>query len=258
MLSYISPIWEDGDKHRSFQLKLLNIANQCLPINVPVTWKRGHVSSVKVPIYKRKQKIFTTDVPIKFVSNMSWDKGGLYSLPMMHCAVINYMIELVCDVITLKMDTLSKQLHQTVVFGEETDVIHSHSCDLNAQFDFTVPSLQFVRLNVVFGHFILSVFLVERPSIMLPANRRVSDKSYAVDSVRFLFIVGYWESSKESSVFFSWAEESFSIRNCSSRNLILHGGVLGLFWNATKNFEVQFFLLCGQQNFFFLKKFMYL
>ena len=162
------------------------------------------------------------------------------------------------------MDALSKQLHQAVVFEEDTDVIHSHSCDLNTQFDFTVPSLEFVRLNVVFGHFIFVSSLVERPSIMLPANRRVSDKSYAVDSVRFLFIVGYWESSKESSVFFLWAEKSFSLRNCSSRNSILYGGVLGLFWNATKTatfwriLRFNFFLLCGQQNYFFIKKFMYL
>ena len=86
------------------------------------------------------------------------------------------------------MDALSKQLHQALVFGEDTDMVHLHSCDLNNEFDFTVPSVQFVRLNVVFGHFIFVSSLVERPSIMLPANRRVSDK---LDSVRFLFIVGY-------------------------------------------------------------------
>ena len=40
------------------------------------------------------------------------------------------------------MDALSKQLHQALVFGEDTDVIHLHSCDLNTQIDFTVPSLQ--------------------------------------------------------------------------------------------------------------------
>lgn len=28
-----------------------------------------------------------------------------------------------------------------------------HCCDLNDQFDATVPSLPFVRLNVVFDHF---------------------------------------------------------------------------------------------------------
>ena len=33
--------------------------------------------------------------------------------------------------ITLKMDALSKQLHQAPVFGEDTDVIYLHSCDLN-------------------------------------------------------------------------------------------------------------------------------
>ena len=76
-------------------------------------------------------------------------------------------MELVCDVITLKMDALSKQLHQALVFGEDTDVIHLHSCDLNTQLDFTVPSLEFLRLNVGFGHFIFVSSLVERPSTML-------------------------------------------------------------------------------------------
>ena len=89
------------------------------------------------------------------------------------------------------MDVLSAQLHQALVLGEDTDVIHLHSCDLNTQFDFTAPSLQFGRLNVVFGHFICVSSLVERPSILLPANGRVSDKSHAVDNVRFLFIMGY-------------------------------------------------------------------
>ena len=89
------------------------------------------------------------------------------------------------------MDALSKQLHRALVFGEDTDVIHLHSCDLNTQFDFTVSSLQFVQLNVVLDHFIFVRSLVERSSIMLPANRRVSDKSHAVDSVRFVFNVGY-------------------------------------------------------------------
>ena len=59
------------------------------------------------------------------------------------CSAPEYVIELVCDVITLKMDALSKQLHQTPVFGQDTDVIYLYSCDLNTKFDFTVPSLQF-------------------------------------------------------------------------------------------------------------------
>ena len=41
------------------------------------------------------------------------------------------------------MDALSKQLDQASVFGEDADVIYLHSCDLNTQFDLTVPSLQF-------------------------------------------------------------------------------------------------------------------
>ena len=144
------------------------------------------------------------------------------------------------------MDALSKQLHQALAFGEDTGVIHLHSFDLNTQFDFTVPSLQFVRLNVVFGHFLFVSSLVETPSIMLRANRRVSDK---LDSLRFLFIVGYWESSKESSVFFLWAEESFLLWNCSSRNSISFSSRRSA-WpvlkcnqggNVLENFEVHFF-----------------
>jgi len=67
-------------------------------------------------------------------------------------------MELVCDVITLKMDALSKELDQASVLGEDADVIYLHSCDWNTQFDLTVPSLQFLRLNVVFGHFIFFQF----------------------------------------------------------------------------------------------------
>ena len=44
---------------------------------------------------------------------------------------------------------MSKRFDQASVFGEDTDVIYLHSCDLNTQFDFTVPSMQFLRLNVV-------------------------------------------------------------------------------------------------------------
>ena len=69
---------------------------------------------------------------------------------------------LVCDVIALKTDALSNQLHQTPVFGEDTDVICLQSCDFNTQFDFTVSFLQFLRLNVVFGHFIFVNSVVER------------------------------------------------------------------------------------------------
>ena len=102
-----------------------------------------------------------------------------------------------------------------------------------------------IRSSAIFFFSVSS--LVERPSIMLPANRRVSDKSHAVFSVSFLFIVGYWESSKESSVFFLWKEQSVSLWNCSSRNSILYGLSA---WPVLKcnqdgdvleNFEVHFF-----------------
>ena len=62
----------------------------------------------------------------------------------------------------MQCDALSKQLHQAAVFGEDTSVIYLHSYDLNSKFDFTVPSLQFLRLNVVFGHFIFVSSLVDR------------------------------------------------------------------------------------------------
>ena len=51
------------------------------------------------------------------------------------------------------MDALSKQLDQSPVFGKDTDVIYLQSCDLITHFDLTVPSLQFLRLNVVFIFF---------------------------------------------------------------------------------------------------------
>ena len=51
------------------------------------------------------------------------------------CSAPEYIIELVCDVITLKMDALSKQLHQAPVFGQDTDVTYLYSCDLNTKFD---------------------------------------------------------------------------------------------------------------------------
>ena len=128
-----------------------------------------------------------------------------------------------------------KQLHQAPVFGEDTDVIYLHSCNLNTKFDFTVPSLQFLRLNVVFGQFIFVSSLVERRWYLLPANRRILDK---LDGVRFQFILQVIEkSSKEGSVFFLGAKESFSLRNCSSRNSTLFSSrrrALGLFWNVTK------------------------
>ena len=63
------------------------------------------------------------------------------------------------------MDASSKELHQAPVFGEDIgyiDVIYFHSCDLNTKIDFTVPSLQFLRLNVVFGQFIFVSSLAER------------------------------------------------------------------------------------------------
>ena len=57
---------------------------------------------------------------------------------------------------------LSKQLHKAPVLGEDTDLIYLHSCDLNTKFDLTVRSLQFLRLNVVFGLLIFVSYLVER------------------------------------------------------------------------------------------------
>ena len=68
-------------------------------------------------------------------------------------------------VTSFKMDASSKQLHQAPVFGEDIgyiDVIYLHSCDLNTKIDFTVPSLQFLRLNVVFGEIIFVISVVER------------------------------------------------------------------------------------------------
>lgn len=63
----------------------------------------------------------------------------------MHCATIYQ--ESVCDVTTLTMDALSEQLNHAPFFAEDTDVNYLHCCDLNDQFDVTVPSLPFVRLS---------------------------------------------------------------------------------------------------------------
>ena len=152
------------------------------------------------------------------------------------------------DLIALRVDALSKQLHQALVFGEDTDVIYLHFCDLNTQFDFTVPSLQFLRLNVVFDHFIFVSSLVER--LLRKFKRKLSFLFlWWGGVVRFLFIVGYCESSKESSVSFLWAKESFSLRNCSSRNSTLFSSRWSA-WPVLKcnqggdvfeNFEVYFF-----------------
>ena len=49
-----------------------------------------------------------------------------------------------------------------------------HSCNLNTKFDFTVPSLQLLRLNVVFGLLIFVSSLVERRlKYMLTAKRQI-------------------------------------------------------------------------------------
>ena len=85
-----------------------------------------------------------------------------FPLPSLSSDLKVPIIELVCDVITFKMDVSSKQLHQAPVFGKDTDVIYLHSCELNTKIDFTVPSLQFLRLNMVFGQFIFVSSLVER------------------------------------------------------------------------------------------------
>ena len=70
------------------------------------------------------------------------------------------------------MDASRKQLHQAPVFGEDTDVIYLRSCDLNTQFDFTVPSVQFLWLNVVFGQFIfVSSFMLSSSLVQLGTTR---------------------------------------------------------------------------------------
>ena len=159
--------------------------------------------------------------------------------------------------------SLSKQLHQASFFGQDTDVIYLHSCDLNTKFDFTVPSLQFLWLTVVFGQFVFVSSLVKRRQHMLPTNRQ----NFGLTRRREISIhcTGYGESSKESSVFFLWAKESFSLWHCSSRNSTLFASRWGA-WPVLKcnqgsdvleNFEVHL-LRYGQGNYFFKRKFMYL
>ena len=72
--------------------------------------------------------------------------------------------------------------------GKTQTLVYLHSCELNTKFDLTVPSRQFLRLNVVFRQFIFVSSLVERRLYILPANRQILDK---LDGVRFLFIKLY-------------------------------------------------------------------
>ena len=81
----------------------------------------------------------------------------------------------------LNMDALSEQVCQAGIFTD-TDLIYLHCCDLSVQFDFTVPSLPFLRLNVVYGHFSFVNSLVERRLCMFPLNKRNLDKLNGVRS----------------------------------------------------------------------------
>ena len=133
------------------------------------------------------------------------------------------------------MDALSKRLDQAHVFGEHTDVIYLHSCDLNTQFDFTVPSLQFLRLNVVLQSFHFCQFLwwrgvsIKLKLISLSDNRRILDR---LDGVRFLFIVQVTEKVQKK-VQFSFCRQMKAF-HCEIvlrgiQPSFLHGGALGLF-----------------------------
>ena len=98
-------------------------------------------------------------------------------------------------------------------------MIYLHSCDLNTQFDFTVPSLQFLRLNVVL-----------RPSHFCQFfGGEALDR---LDDVRFLFIVQVIEKVQKK-VQFSFCRQMKAFRYEIVRRGIqpsfLHGGPLGLF-----------------------------
>lgn len=87
------------------------------------------------------------------------------------------------------MDVLSKQHHQTPVFAKDTEVIYLPCCDMNAQFDVTVPSSPFLRWNVVFGHVSFVSSFGERCLCVLPANRRVLDKLNGVRSPCVVWVI---------------------------------------------------------------------
>ena len=178
------------------------------------------------------------------------------------CSAPEYIIELVCDVITLKMDALSKQLHQAPFFGQDTDVIYLHSCDLNTKFDFTVPSVQFLWLNVVFGQFVFVGSLVKRRQHMLPATGEFWINSTAWD---FHSLYRLWRKFKRKLSFRFVGKGKLFIMKLffEEFNLICFTGSA---WPLLKcnqgsdvleNFEVHF-LLYVQGNYFFKRKFMYL
>ena len=104
-------------------------------------------------------------------------------------------------------------------------MIYLHSCGLNTKFDLTVPSLQFLRLNVVFGLLIFVSSLVERRlQYMLTAKRRIL---YKLDGVRFLFIVQVIEKAQKKVQFsFCWQRKAFHYEIVYRRiqPYFLHGG----------------------------------
>ena len=133
------------------------------------------------------------------------------------------------------MDALSKRLDQAPVFGEDTDVIYLHSCDLKTQFDFkiTVPSLQFSRLNVVLRPIHFCQFFGGEALKLKLICYQLTGEFWRIDStgVRFLFIVQVIEKVQKKAQFSFCRQMKAFHYEIVLRGIhlsFLHGGALGL------------------------------
>ena len=161
------------------------------------------------------------------------------------------------------MDALSKQLDQSPVFGKDTDVIYLQSCDLNTHFDLTVPSLQF------YGWMWSSFFSVlwwrgvsKLKLICYQLWGEFWKDSTAWDffsmyrllrkfKIKLSFIfVGKWKLLIMKLFFEEFNLLFFTAERLACYEMQLRQRRFGAFWGI--------FLLYGQGNFVFKRKFMYL
>ena len=148
---HFSDFWKQTENENENENKLETRSRSCsfvflfLQFFPDVAWERN-ILSLRVKCKMSKRGCDWTGQLRHF--QVMWKEDYAF---FPRCIAPQCSIELVCDVITFKMDARNKQLHQAPVFGEDTDVIYLHSCDLNTKIDLTEPSLKFLRLNVVFG-----------------------------------------------------------------------------------------------------------
>ena len=79
------------------------------------------------------------------------------------------------------MDAFDLQEDQCHLF-EGNSLIYLHCCDFSYCFSFTVPSLPFLRLNGLFGHFSFFHGTEERSMCILPLSEPLLKKLEGIDS----------------------------------------------------------------------------